>query len=199
MAIYNMIWFIFILWTNISSSTMTWKVSNVPIPALENKRSAFIAYYNNTIQIFGGDNSENDFVEFPLDVEWSISTRESITFGRQWTPASFQIDEQLWMLSIPVPSSPQYINVYDLAQKNIIKKILFLGSAKWGRCVVSYNEFIFIIGGYFNINYKEFHIYNRNTTNWSTGTSLNNATMRHSCNVVGNNLYIIGGLDFDIG
>eukprot|EP01084_Bolivina_argentea_P280554 479809_1 len=117
MALYNMVYVIFILlWTNVLSS-MTWTLSNIPIPALQNKDSAFIGYYNNTMQILGGDGSQNDTVEFPLDLEWNTSTTTSITFGKQMSQSSIQINEQLWML----PDYKQYFNVYDLVQKNIIR------------------------------------------------------------------------------
>eukprot|EP01084_Bolivina_argentea_P280555 479812_1 len=118
MAFYNMVHVIFILlWVNISSS-MTWTLSNTPLPALQNKRRAFVGYYNNTMQILGGWlGSEQDIVEFPLDVEWNTSTTTSITFGKQMSQSSIQINEQLWML----PDYKQYFNVYDLVQKNIIR------------------------------------------------------------------------------
>eukprot|EP01084_Bolivina_argentea_P125716 222698_1 len=107
---------------------MTWTLSNAPIPALQNKQMAFIGYYNNTMQILGGAGSEQDIVEFPLDVEWNTSTTTSITFGRQYAQSSIQIDEQLWML----PEYKQYFNVYDLVQNNIIKTVSFPGYATWG-------------------------------------------------------------------
>eukprot|EP01084_Bolivina_argentea_P295562 508888_1 len=101
MALYNIVYVIFILlWINTSSS-MTWRLSNVSIPALQNKYRAFIGYYNKTVQILGGYGiyrSENDIVEFPLDAKWNISTTTSITFGYQNSQSSIQIDEQLWML-----------------------------------------------------------------------------------------------------
>eukprot|EP01084_Bolivina_argentea_P035506 65852_1 len=97
-----------------------------------------------------------------------------------------------------LPSLQDYINVYDLVQKNIIKTVSFPGTAVWGRCVTSNNEYIFIIGGwvsgYSGTPVKDFHIYNRNRTTWSTGTSLNNGRHYHSCNVVENTVYIIGGV-----
>eukprot|EP01084_Bolivina_argentea_P265510 450079_1 len=103
MAIYNIVYVIFILlWVNLSSS-MTWTLSNVPIPALQNKYGAFIGYYNKTVQILGGDGivrTAQDIVEFPFNVEWNTSTTTSITFGRQITQSSIQIDEQLWMLPL---------------------------------------------------------------------------------------------------
>eukprot|EP01084_Bolivina_argentea_P308067 532583_1 len=111
MAFYNMVYAIFILLQVNVSSSMTWTLSN--IPALQNKRSAFIGYYNNTMQILGGWKSQNDTVEFPLDVKWNTSTTTTITFGREWSQSSIQIDEQLWML----PKDEKYLNVYDLVQK----------------------------------------------------------------------------------
>eukprot|EP01083_Nonionella_stella_P196589 723212_1 len=142
MAMYNMICVIFILWVNISSS-MTWSLSNLPMPALQNRQQAFIGYYNKTVQILGGDGSGKSSLEFTLDVEWNVSMATSIAFGFQWSQSSIQIDEQLWML----PYGKQYLNVYDLTHKTIIKTVSFPGNATYGRCVTSYNEYIFIIGG----------------------------------------------------
>eukprot|EP01084_Bolivina_argentea_P035504 65850_1 len=98
-----------------------------------------------------------------------------------------------------LPSLQDYINVYDLVQKNIIKTVSFPGNATWGSCVTSNNQYIFIIGGWVSGSgsVKEFHIYNRYTTTWSTGTSLNNGRSRHSCNVVETTVYIIGGGGFN--
>eukprot|EP01084_Bolivina_argentea_P265879 450813_1 len=108
MAFYNMVLVIFILlWTNVLSS-MTWNLSNTPIPALQNKESAFIGYYNNTMHILGGDGSELNTLEFPLDVEWNTSELGQFK-GYQGSQSSIQIDEQLWML----PDYNQYFNVYD--------------------------------------------------------------------------------------
>eukprot|EP01084_Bolivina_argentea_P319567 554283_1 len=152
---------------------MTWTLSNTPIHALQYKRSAFVGYYNNTMKILGGDGFQHAIVEFHLDVECNTSTTTSITFGYQHGQSSIQIDEQLWML----PDFKQHFNVYDLVQKNIIKTVPFPGNAIYGTCVTSNNEYIFIIGGSDGTGgsrVKEFHIYNRNTTTWSIGTSLNN-------------------------
>ncbi len=53
MAVFNMLSVICLaIWINPTSS-MTWKVSNVAIPALQYKKRAFIGYYNKTVQILG--------------------------------------------------------------------------------------------------------------------------------------------------
>eukprot|EP01084_Bolivina_argentea_P082764 149852_1 len=137
MAIYNMIYAIFLLCSINVSSSMTWRLSNVSIPALQNKYLAFIGYFNKTVQILDGAGS----LEFPLDAGWLTTTSKS--FGYQWSQSSIQIDEQLWML----PKTQNYFNAYDLAQKSIIKTVSFPGNATYGRCVTSYNEYIIIIGG----------------------------------------------------
>eukprot|EP01084_Bolivina_argentea_P265407 449879_1 len=160
---------------------MSWTLSNVPIPVLQNKLGACIGYYNKTVQILGGYYSQNDSVRFPLDGGWNKSTTTSVTFGFQNGQSSIQIDEQLWMF----PRKKKVINVYDLVQTSIIKTVSFPGIANCCPCVTSYNEYIFIIGGYYGSSRKEFHIYNRFTTTWSNGTSLNNGRFYYSCNVVG--------------
>eukprot|EP01084_Bolivina_argentea_P306089 528848_1 len=187
MAIYNMVHVIFlILWLNVSS--MTWTLSNVSISTLENTHDAFIGYYNKTMQILGGFSSRTDLLELHLDTGWNSLTTTPIYFKWEWSQSTIQIEEQLWML----PAHETYFNIFDLKQKNIVKNVSFPGVAYKNRCVTSYNQYIFIIGGVHGSR-KEFHIYNRFTATWSMGRWLWYGRYLHSCNVVGDELYLIGG------
>eukprot|EP01084_Bolivina_argentea_P277370 473503_1 len=221
MALCNMLYVISLsVWINVSLS-MTWSLSNQEIPVLKQINNAFIGYHNETVLMLGiGTNNvgdgffpvPNDIIELSLDGEWSTSTTTNIIFGLQTSQSSIQINEQLWMLAdfhfMLTPNfDPQFLRVFDLNKKSIIQNISFPGTATSARCVTSYNEYIFIIGGQTtgpgSFVVSEFHIYNRMTENWSTGTSLNDITKRyyHSCNVVRDTVYVIGGQNqrFDDG
>eukprot|EP01084_Bolivina_argentea_P290492 498995_1 len=90
------------------------------------------------------------------------------------------------------------MNCFDLEQKKITKSTTYPdGEALLYRCVTSYNQYIFVIGGWRQAHYyshsTRFYIYNRNTGNWSRGADLSDGRIRHSCNVVNDTVYVMGG------
>eukprot|EP01084_Bolivina_argentea_P216055 367018_1 len=188
------------LWINFNKtlSSITWRKSDVPITELEETYGAFIAYHNNTVHILGGAKSQNRLFEFPLNVEWKKKT--NITFpGWQWSQSSIQIDDQLWML----PVGSKSLVIFNLNEYHITQTIQFPGSAITATCVTSYIGYILVLGGateYWSdpnspTSIKEFNVYNTLTKSWSYGTSLMTRNAYHSCNVVGDTIYIIGGDD----
>eukprot|EP01084_Bolivina_argentea_P164399 285817_1 len=184
-----------ILFTNVSS--MTWTTSTESIAVLQTFSRAFIAYHNQTVLIFGGWGTENNLITFSFDkhaqfskLVHNISSQTTTnTFGYQRCQSSIQIGAQLWML----PYHQSNLNVFDLNLHNM-KTISFSGSATCCRCVTNYNEFILVIGGWDGSSYvNEFMVYDTRSYYWFYGNSLTNGRGYHSCNIVKDTAYIIGG------
>eukprot|EP01084_Bolivina_argentea_P179169 309619_1 len=171
--------------------SMTWTTSTNAIPELWDKGSAFIAYYNETVQIFGGWD-DHDIMTFSLDFS-SISntshTTTAIEFGYQYAQSSTQIKHKLWML-LQHSNSLEYSNtlsVFDLNKQTITQTIVYPGVSSFGKCVTNYyNKYILVLGGigWYHGYQKDFNIYNISNNSWSVGTELKYNKSGHSCNVV---------------
>eukprot|EP01083_Nonionella_stella_P225798 802449_1 len=173
--------------------TMTWSISTTPITDFGTVANAFIAYHNHTIQIIGGSGTENNIITFPLDLS-SITTITTDTYFGEGS--SIQIDDRLWMF----PDYMMQLNVFDLDQQTITDTIPFPGTGARNRCVTNYDDYIMVLGGQtkywmaHQTNYlTDFWIYNRTNESWFTGQSLRSARMYHSCDVVGDELFVVGG------
>eukprot|EP01084_Bolivina_argentea_P058140 106167_1 len=179
-----------ILILNCYASPMIWKLSNQTLSELQSTEKAFIAYHNNTVYVLGGYGSQTDKITFPLDVEW-IHHETTIDFVYQKAQSSIQINNNLWML----PFASQTINIFDLQRNVIAETVSFPGVAIEARCVTKYDQFLLVLGGAdAGLNYfTEFNIYNMLTKTWSSGTNLSLKRGFHSCNVVGDTIYVIGG------
>eukprot|EP01084_Bolivina_argentea_P046224 85128_1 len=164
--------------------------SNAKITELQSTNRAFVGFHNNTIYILGGVNSETNIITFPLDVTW-IQANTSNTFGYQLAQSSVQINQQIWML----PFGQKTLNVFDMNAEKIVQTISFNGAAIKSRCITNYLQFILVIGGADNTYFTEFNIYNISNQEWTAGKSINTKRGRHSCNVVGSTLYVIGGVN----
>eukprot|EP01084_Bolivina_argentea_P017478 32642_1 len=175
-------------------------MSTQAITELQPINRAFIAYYNDIIYILGGEGTASDLIKFSLDISWKQKNTTTYNFGYQYTPSSIQINDQIWMLPNNQFNDPQsqLFNVFNLNTESIIKTVSFPGSSTQYRCVTKYKQFLLVIGGYANaVNsyLSELNIYSISSKRWISGRNINTGRYGHSCNVIANILYIIGGWD----
>eukprot|EP01084_Bolivina_argentea_P046226 85130_1 len=175
-----------------NKSTMIWRESTGKIDELRSTNKAFIGLHNNTIYVLGGVGSGNVLITFPLELTWIQSNTTSNNFGYQWAQSSVQINQQIWML----PHGQMKLNVFDMNQEKIIEHVAFNGTATQSRCITNYHQYVLVVGGWNGNDYlAEFNIYNISNQEWTVGLSIHINRFSHSCNVVGDTLYVIGGFN----
>eukprot|EP01084_Bolivina_argentea_P082792 149915_1 len=182
---------LFLLISNVTS--MQWWLSDSPITYLKSMYQSFPAYYNDTVYLLGGVGpSRYSLLRFNLDGSWMQQNLSIMNVEiQQRAQSSIQINNKLWYIS----DYRTTLNAFDLNELNITQTILFPGATTKYRCLTNYNEYILIAGGMdSNIRvYNDFNIYNTLTGEWTVGPNLINARYLHSCNVVSNTIYMIGG------
>eukprot|EP01083_Nonionella_stella_P167376 562401_1 len=177
-----------------SSSDSSWQKSDKIITKLESITNAFIGYYNDEVFILGGFNTENNIIRFPLDISSLHSNTTSHQFGLQKSQSFIQINDSIWML----PYNQRGLSVYDLSTSAFNKPTTYgddMTAATAYRCLVNYEQYLFIGGGSDSSGhfYASFSIYDITQNEWNTGTVIQVARGTHSCNIVENSLYVIGG------
>eukprot|EP01084_Bolivina_argentea_P227318 383915_1 len=175
--------------------SLIWHTYNVPIPDLLFVAGAFIAYYNNTVYLLGG--GKNDLTQFPLNAEWIKNVSSGNAFGIEmgWGQAqsSVQVYNFLWFAQ-GSGGRDEKLYVFDLAQQVITEKITVPGAVEYGNCVTYWNDYILLIGGSKQVVAQtEFHILIISNLTWLNGTNLTNGITYHSCNVISDTVYLIGG------
>eukprot|EP01084_Bolivina_argentea_P227682 384555_1 len=191
----NFLFFFLVIQLIIHSSSNSWSTSNKSFTELQSIVEAFIGYHNDLIYIIGGHGKESNLIKFDLAAITINQTTTSYDFGAQRAQSSIQINHELWMLAL----NQQILNVYDLENENITKTISFIGDTTGYRCITNYNEYILVIGGTPDKYNSNFYIYNISKNSWSTGPGVNIGRSYHSCNVVGNEVYVIAGIDYGSG
>eukprot|EP01084_Bolivina_argentea_P271116 461191_1 len=176
-----------------SHTPIEWNISTTSTSLLSSTYGAFIGHYNSSIFILGGHSTSADVIEYNTNTQSFINHINSFSFGKQSAQSSFQVGNMFYML----PYGSRTFTMMDMETMTASSSSFtsFPGNSNRDRCV-SYNEhYLFVVGGYGSGSYfKELYILNVITNTWSTGTSLPQATALHSCNVVDDILYVIGGV-----
>eukprot|EP01083_Nonionella_stella_P075068 203852_1 len=175
------------------STALQWAENTVDTGYMSRKFT-FIGSHNKSLFILGGWRIGGDvFIEYNTTSQSYSTHANAVTFGYQFGQSSTQNETILYML----PYRTGVILSFNLKSLVLVEKIKgYLGtSASLGSCLTYFNDYLLVIGGfdYPDIYYPNTYIYDVVTKTWSNGPSLPSGRFYHSCNTVGNAIYVIAG------
>eukprot|EP01084_Bolivina_argentea_P046611 85831_1 len=173
---------------------LQWELNPTSSSLLKSNFRSFIASYNSSIFIIGGyTETSSSWVEYNTNTQSYTKHNTTFIFGSQVGQSSIQIGNDLYMLQ---EYSRQFtvINMETLVSSFMFS--LYPGYGAHGRCVSYYKQQLFVLGGYDgggDLYCGSFYILDTINNTWTMGTPLTHPTAYHSCNIVDDVLYVIGG------
>eukprot|EP01084_Bolivina_argentea_P252532 423894_1 len=153
----------------------------------------FIAKQNDSIFIVGGKPTGTLLIEYDTESHSFTAHPNKYDFNDQYAQSSIQIENDLFMLPY------NNINIYKLNLNTLNAEIItiFPGEAARDRCMIYFNSYLIVIGGYNNGDhyYDNMSIYSISEDQWFNGPSLASARAMHSCNVMDQTIYVFAGYD----
>eukprot|EP01083_Nonionella_stella_P246628 856002_1 len=173
---------------NKAFSQLHWTRSETPNPLIQ-ARDHFVGHSDGRFYIIGGFGAGTRLNEYDSVQETYTNIPNNFSFGSNTGQSSTQIDNTLYML----PDSSASIILFNLDTKSITN-ISFPGRATKYRCMTHWNRYLFITGGKnATTSFSYFLVYDMTKQEWLSGTALPQPRVIHTCNVVNDKLYMIGG------